>query len=127
MSGRRILVVDDENDIREVASLSLESVGGWDVRQASSGAEALAAAREERFDAVLLDVMMPELDGPSTFAAMRAAGVLDGIPVIFLTAKVQPADRRMLEATGAAGIIAKPFDPMQLPSQIAAVLEEHRA
>ena len=127
MSPGRILVVDDEDDIREVATLSLQSVGGWDVRQARSGADALAAAREERFDAILLDVMMPELDGPSTLAALRDSGVIDGVPVIFLTAKVQPADRRMLEATGAAGIIAKPFDPMQLPSQIAAVLEEHQA
>ena len=114
----RILLVDDEDDIREIAALSLQSVGGWDVRPASSGREALAAAREERFDAILLDVMMPELDGPSTFAALREAGAVDGVPVIFLTAKVQPADRQMLEATGAAGIIAKPFDPMQLSEQV---------
>lgn len=118
MIGGRILVVDDEDDIREVATLSLQSVGGWDVRQARSGADALAAVSEERFDAILLDVMMPELDGPSTFAALRATGVIDDVPVIFLTAKVQPADTRMLEATGAAGIIAKPFDPMQLSDQV---------
>ena len=121
----RILVVDDENDNRDKARLALESVGGWDVHAVASGREAVAAARAERFEAILLDVMMPELDGPSTFAALREEAGVEGVPVIFLTAKVQPADQQMLRATGAAGIIAKPFDPMQLPSQIAAVLEEH--
>ena len=123
----RILVVDDENDIRDIAKLALESVGGWDVHAVASGREAVAAAQAERFDAILLDVMMPELDGPSTFAALREEAGVEDVPVIFLTAKVQPADQQMLRATGAAGIIAKPFDPMQLPSQIAAVLEEHRS
>lgn len=122
----RILIVDDEDDIRAIAQLSLESVGGWTVHAASSGREALAAAQAERFDAVLLDVMMPELDGPSTFAALREAGTVEDVPVIFLTAKVQPADRQMLEATGAAGIIAKPFDPMQLPDQIGRIVESNR-
>jgi CheY-like chemotaxis protein len=121
-SPGRILVVDDENDIRDIATLSLESVGGWQVRAVASGAEAVAAVQEERFDVILLDVMMPELDGPSTYAAMRQIAEIGDTPVIFLTAKVQPADRRMLQATGAAGIIAKPFDPMQLPDQIARVL-----
>ncbi len=123
----RILVVDDENDIRDIATLSLESVGGWDVHAVGSGREAVAAAQAERFDVILLDVMMPELDGPSTFAALREEAGVEGVPVIFLTAKVQPADQQMLRATGAAGIIAKPFDPMQLPWQIAAILEEQRA
>jgi two-component system alkaline phosphatase synthesis response regulator PhoP len=122
VSAGRILVVDDEDDIRAIATLSLESVGGWEVRAASSGREALAAAQEERFDAILLDVMMPELDGPSTFAALREAGAVEDVPVIFLTAKVQPADQRMLEETGAAGIIPKPFDPMQLPDQIGRIV-----
>jgi CheY-like chemotaxis protein len=126
VSAGRILVVDDEDDIRAIAQLSLESVGGWEVRAVSSGRDAVAAAREERFDAILLDVMMPELDGPSTFAALREAGAVEGVPVIFLTAKVQPADRRMLEATGAAGVIPKPFDPMLLPEQIAKLVEDAR-
>lgn len=114
----RILIVDDESDIREVAKLSLESVGGWEVRAVGSGRDAVAAAQGERFDAILLDVMMPELDGPSTFAALRDAVDLAGVPVVFLTAKVQAADRHALEATGAAGILAKPFDPMALPADL---------
>ena len=126
MSAGRILVVDDDDDIRAIAQLSLESVGGWDVRAVSSGREALDAARAERFDAILLDVMMPELDGPSTFAALRDAGTVQDVPVIFLTAKVQPADRRLLEATGAAGIIAQPFDPMQLPEQVGRIVTAGR-
>ena len=128
MSGApgRILVVDDEDDIRAIAQLSLESVGGWQVHAVSSGREAVRAATGERFDAILLDVMMPELDGPSTLAALREKAGIDGVPVIFLTAKVQPADRRMLQATGAAGIVAKPFDPMRLPEEIGRILEEAR-
>jgi CheY-like chemotaxis protein len=122
----RILIVDDEADIRDIATLSLESVGGWTVHAVGSGRDALAAAREQSFDAVLLDVMMPELDGPSTFAALRDEPGMEAVPVIFLTAKVQPADRRMLEATGAAGIIAKPFDPMRLADEIATILDATR-
>ena len=126
MSGagrsRRLLLVDDEDDIRAVAKLSLESVGGWQVHAVSSGRDALRAAAEQSFDAVLLDVMMPELDGPSTLAALREAGHLDDVPVVFLTAKVQPADRRALEATGAAGIVAKPFDPMLLPEELGRII-----
>jgi CheY-like chemotaxis protein len=120
--SRRVLLVDDEDDIRAVAQLSLESVGGWQVVAASSGTEAIGAATTERFDAILLDVMMPELDGPTTLERLREAGV--ETPVVFLTAKVQPGDRRALEATGAAGILAKPFDPMRLPAELDRVLEE---
>lgn len=124
MSGPgRILVVDDEEDIRAIAQLSLESVGGWDVHAVSSGRAAVAAAQDARFDAILLDVMMPELDGPSTYRALRDEAGIGGTPVIFLTAKVQPADRQALEATGAAGIIAKPFDPMRLPDEIGEILQ----
>jgi CheY-like chemotaxis protein len=123
VSAPRILVVDDEDDIRDIATLSLQSVGGWEVRAAASGRDALAAAAQERFDAILLDVMMPELDGPSTLRLLRASGTIDDVPVIFLTAKVQPADRRVLEEAGAAGILTKPFDPMRLPDEIARILK----
>jgi CheY-like chemotaxis protein len=122
----RILVVDDEADIRAVATLSLESVGGWQVHAVASGREAIGAARGQRFDAILLDVMMPELDGPSTLAALRDEAGVGDVPVVFLTAKVQPADRSALEATGAAGIVAKPFDPMRLPDEIGRILAERR-
>jgi CheY-like chemotaxis protein len=119
--SRRVLLVDDEDDIRAVAQLSLESVGGWQVVTATSGTEAIGTATSEHFDAILLDVMMPELDGPTTLERLREEGVTT--PVVFLTAKVQPGDRRTLEATGAAGILAKPFDPMQLPADLDRVLE----
>ena len=119
--SRRLLLVDDEDDIRAVAQLSLETVGGWQVVTATSGTEAIGAATSGHFDAILLDVMMPELDGPTTLERLREAGV--AAPVVFLTAKVQPGDRRALEATGAAGILAKPFDPMQLPADLDRVLE----
>ena len=120
--ARRVLLVDDEDDIRAIAELSLRSIGGWDVRTAASGPEALQVLGGDAFDVIVLDVMMPELDGPSTLGRLREAGVTT--PVVFLTAKVQPADRRALEEAGAAGLLAKPFDPMRLSDELARVLEE---
>jgi len=120
--GRRVLLVDDEDDIRSIAELSLRALGGWDVRTASSGVEALGVTRDDAFDVIVLDVMMPELDGPSTLRRLREDGVQT--PVVFLTAKVQPTDRRALEEAGAAGMLAKPFDPMRLSDELARVLEE---
>jgi CheY-like chemotaxis protein len=112
------LLVDDEDDIRRVARMSLERVGGWTVTDASSADEALAAAQTERFDAVLLDVMMPDVDGPSTLGLLRPIIGAD-VPVVFLTAKVQPADVTRLRELGAVGVIGKPFDPMGLPGELA--------
>jgi CheY-like chemotaxis protein len=119
---RTILVVDDEDDIREVAQLSLEMVGGWQVLAAGSGAEALRRAQEERPDAILLDVMMPGMDGPTTFRSLQSNPATRGIPVILLTAKVQPADRRRFDDLGVAGVLSKPFDPMELAAQVASAL-----
>jgi CheY-like chemotaxis protein len=121
MSAGRILVVDDEDDIRRVATLSLERVGGWEVVPASSAAEAVAAAQGGGFDAVLLDVMMPDVDGPATLERLRPI-LGPGVPVVFLTAKVQPADVERLRGLGASGVLAKPFDPMRLPGELAKVL-----
>ena len=121
MSAGRLLLVDDEDDIRRVATLSLERVGGWQVQPAGSAAEAVAAAEGGGFDAVLLDVMMPDVDGPATLERLRPILGPD-VPVVFLTAKVQPADIARLRALGAAGVLAKPFDPMQLPNELAEVL-----
>ena len=118
----RALLVDDEDDIRRVARMSLERIGGWTVGEASSADDALAAAEADRFDAVLLDVMMPDVDGPSTLGLLRPLLGPD-VPVVFLTAKVQPADVARLREIGAAGVIAKPFDPMGLPSELARLLE----
>ena len=120
--SRRILIVDDEDDIREVAQMSLEMVAGWEVIPARSGDEGVRLAAEHRPDAILLDVMMPGMDGPATAERLRGRPETAAIPVILLTAKVQPADRRRLEALGVAGVLAKPFDPMELANQVSSLL-----
>jgi CheY-like chemotaxis protein len=125
MRPMHILLVDDEDDIREVVALSLEAVGGWRVRSASDGSSALAMAKAERPDAILLDVMMPDVDGPTTFRRLQEDPQTRDIPVILLTAKAQGADRRRFEALGVAGTLTKPFDPMTLTDQIAAILARH--
>lgn len=119
---KRILLVDDEDDIREVAQLSLEMVGGWEVLAASSGQEALRRAESERPDAILLDVMMPDMDGPTTFRNLQANPATHGIPVLLLTAKVRSADRERFAELGVAGVLSKPFDPLTLAQEIASVL-----
>jgi CheY-like chemotaxis protein len=119
---RRILVIDDEDDIREVAQLSLEMVAGWEVLPARSGAEGIERARAESPDAILLDVMMPGLDGPATFRLLRDDPATASIPVILLTAKVHAADRERFQGLGVDGVLTKPFDPMELSRQVAEVL-----
>ena len=120
MSRGRLLLVDDDEDIRAIARISLERVGGWTVVPAASASEAVAAASEAAPDVVLLDVMMPDADGPATLAQLRP--LIGDVPVVFLTAKTQAADLERLMELGAAGVIAKPFDPMALPDELAALL-----
>lgn len=120
--ARKILIVDDEDDIREVAQMSLELAGGWQVVTARSGAEALLVATREQPDVILLDVMMPEMDGPTTVRHLRASGATRAIPVVLLTAKVQANDRRGFAELGVSGLISKPFDPITLADQVAALL-----
>jgi CheY-like chemotaxis protein len=122
MGTKRVLVIDDEDDIREVAKLSLEMVGGYEVLLARSGAEGLAMAQAEFPDTILLDVMMPEMDGPSTFRKLQENPATRKIPVIFITAKVQAADQRRFKDLGVTSVIAKPFDPVKLASQVSAAL-----
>jgi CheY-like chemotaxis protein len=123
VTARRVLIVDDEDAIREIARLSMEVVGGYQVATASSGLEALDQAVADPPDAVLLDVMMPELDGPTTVARLQADPRTRGIGIVLLTAKVQPSElARFDEMAGVAGVIAKPFDPMALPGQVAEIL-----
>lgn len=122
MSQKRILVVDDEDDIREVAAMSLETIAGYTVITARSGKDALRIAEAEHPDAILLDVMMPEMDGPSTFIQLQAMPSTRSIPVILLTAKVQPHDRTRFASMGVAGVFSKPFDPMTLGAQVAETL-----
>jgi CheY-like chemotaxis protein len=119
-----ILLVDDEPDIRTIAEMSLSHVGGWRTILASSGREALVLAAAEHPDVILLDVMMPEMDGVATFRALAALPETRDIPVIFMTAKVQSHERERYVGFGAAGVIAKPFDPMRLPQEIEGILAQ---
>lgn len=119
---KRILIIDDEDDIREVAQLTLEAVGGFEVFTAESGSEGLIKAETEQPDAILLDVMMPEMDGITTFKQLQANPLTSNIPVILLTAKVQTSDQRRFAELGIAGMVPKPFDPMTLTDQVAEVL-----
>jgi CheY-like chemotaxis protein len=120
--SRRVLVVDDDDAIREVAQSSLEMVAGWEVEVASSGQEAVQLCLADPPDAILLDVMMPAMDGPTTYAQLQADSRTRAIPVVLLTAKVQPSERRRWEEIGVAGVLAKPFDPLGLPGQVADLL-----
>jgi len=120
--SRRILIIDDEDDIRQVAALSLETVAGWDVIVANSGAQGLLRAEEHMPDAILLDVMMPGMDGPTTFRELRKNPATAKIPVLLLTAKVQGADQRRFADLGVEAVLLKPFDPLTLASQMEAVL-----
>jgi CheY-like chemotaxis protein len=122
VSVRRILIIDDEDDIREVAALSLEAVAGWHVSTASSGMQGIEQATKLQPDAILMDVMMPGMDGPTTFRAMQQVTAIAHIPVVLLTAKVQGVDQRRFADLGVAGVLFKPFDPLQLSQQIAHTL-----
>jgi CheY-like chemotaxis protein len=120
--AKTILIVDDESDIREVGQLALEVGSDWRVLAASSGAQGIEQARAERPDAILLDVMMPGMDGPTTLANLRDDPITRDIPVIFLTAKVRSSDREYLTSLGAIAVLAKPFNPMSLSDQVADAL-----
>ena len=117
----KILLIDDEPDIRRIAEVALSFVGGWKVVTAASGAEGLMRARAEAPDAILLDVMMPDMHGPDTFARLRDDPQTAQIPVIFMTAKPNEAEKYV--ALGARGVIRKPFDPMTLPAEISRILK----
>lgn len=114
----RILYVDDEPDIREIALLALSLDPGFEVKAAASGAEALAVIGTWMPDLVLLDVMMPEMDGPSTLARLRESPETLRLPVVFITARAQPQEMQTFATLDARGVIAKPFDPMTLAQQV---------
>ena len=118
------LLVDDEPDIREVIDLSLALDPLFRVRACPSGRDAVKAAIEWRPDLILLDVMMPIMDGPTTLAELRADRRTATIPVVFMTARAQMHECERLRSLGAAGVIAKPFDPIQLPAQVRACMTQ---
>lgn len=118
-----VLVVDDDDSIREIAQLSLELVGGWQVLSADGGVSALEQAAEHRPHAILLDVMMPVMDGIQTFHRLRADERTQDIPVILVTAKRQADERQVWDGLPIAGVIPKPFDPMTLAQQVSALLD----
>lgn len=111
-----ILCVDDEDDIREVVQLCLEMDGGFTIDACSGGAEALAFLAHTRPDLILLDVMMPGMDGPATFAAMKQTGM--NVPVVFMTARVRGAEVSQYLDMGAVGVVPKPFDPVTLAGEV---------
>src|SRR5215469_4990283 len=119
---RTVLIVDDEDDIREVAALSLEATAGWKILTASSGAEGIEVAVAHKPDAILMDVMMPGVDGPSTYRIMQENPAISHIPVLLLTAKVQGVDKRRFADLGVAAVLFKPFDPLTLADQISEAL-----
>ncbi|HWZ13335.1 MAG TPA: response regulator [Acidobacteriaceae bacterium] len=119
---KRILIIDDEEDIRQVAALSLEAVAGWDVVTANSGAQGVETAACEQPDAILLDVMMPGMDGPTTYGRLQEDPRTSHIPVMLLTAKVQGPDQRIFASLGVRAVLFKPFDPLTLSDQIAELL-----
>ena len=119
----RILYVEDEPDIRAIAQMALEAVGGFTVIACASGSEALASAPGANADLLLLDVMMPGMDGPSTLKALRELPATANTPVIFMTAKVQAAEVAQYRELGAIDVIHKPFDPMELAAQINRIWE----
>jgi len=120
----RILYVEDEPDIRMVAQMALQAVGGFTVIACASGQEALDAAPGAAADLLLLDVMMPGMDGPTTLKGLRALPATASTPVIFMTAKVQAAEVAVYKGLGALEVIPKPFDPMELSTQIQRIWAE---
>jgi two-component system, OmpR family, response regulator len=122
MEISKVLLVDDEPDIRKIGLMSLRAVGNWEATEADCGQSALDSLANEVPDLILLDVMMPGMDGPTTLAKLRENPDWVGIPVIFLTAKVQKNEVDRYLDLGARGVIAKPFDPMTLPDEVRKVL-----
>lgn len=122
MPEKCILVIDDEINLCTVIQACLENLGGWETLTALSGKEGLAIAQTQQLDAILLDVMMPDIDGLTLFQELQNDSATQSIPVILLTAKVQSTDFAQFAKLGVAGVIAKPFDPLTLAEQVASTL-----
>lgn len=122
---KRILYAEDEPDIRAVAKIALEAVGGFELKVCHNGEEAVANAVSYAPDLMLFDVMMPGMDGPAALKAIKELPEMANIPVVFMTAKVQPNEVEEYKALGAIDVIAKPFDPMTLAEQLNAIWQQH--
>lgn len=122
---QNILYVEDDADIRQVTLLALELIGGLSVKACASGAEAGAADNDFRPDLLLLDVMMPEMDGPTTLAHLRRDQRFSAVPAMFFTAKVRPEEVARLQELGAIGVIGKPFDPQTLVEELRRKWDAH--
>lgn len=121
----KILCIEDEPDIRAIAKLALETVGGLTVETCESGREALGQVAAIAPDLILLDVMMPGMDGPTTFSALREVPAARDIPIVFMTAKVQSSEVERYTQMGAIGVISKPFDPMGLAAAVKDLWAKH--
>jgi CheY-like chemotaxis protein len=123
----RILIIDDEDDIREATQICLEVTGDWEVLTASSGKEGLTKAQVEQPDVILLDVMMPDMDGLATLERLQSVPTTNRIPVILLTAKAQPAEQRRFSKLAVAAVILKPYDPFTLSDQVIDAIDRKRS
>lgn len=123
----KVLYAEDEEDIREIAVLAIETLGGFTVATCHCGGDVLELARQFQPQLILLDVMMPVMDGPTTLLALKKDPHLQHIPVIFLTAKIMNEEVSRFKAMGAIDIIAKPFDPLTLSAQIQNIWNQHHA
>jgi len=122
----KILHVEDDLDIQAIAQIALETIGGFEILQCSSGQEALKAAPDFKPDLFLLDVMMPGMTGPETLAALRELPGMADVPAIFMTAKAQRDEVAEFLALGAIEVVVKPFEPMELANEIRAAWERHQ-
>ena len=121
----RILYVDDDPDLRAIAEISLRDMGGFAVELCGGGEEALRAAPQFMPQMILLDVLMPGMDGVETFKRLRQLPDMEDTPIVFVSAKVQAQDVHAYQALGAAGVIPKPFDPLMLSDHVRCIWKEH--
>ncbi|BAZ10587.1 two-component response regulator [Calothrix sp. NIES-4071] len=123
---KRVLIIDDEQGIRETTQVCLEITGDWEVFTASSGKEGLALAASQQPDIILLDVMMPDMDGLTTLKRIQSDSEIQHIPVVFLTAKAQPSEQRQFSQLKLAALITKPYDPFTLSDQLTNIISAKR-
>ncbi|CAD5971662.1 Phosphate regulon transcriptional regulatory protein PhoB [Planktothrix tepida] len=122
MKGKQILVVDDEEHLRELVRMCLEDLAGWETLGAASGEQCLQILETERPDAILLDVSMPGMDGITVYERIQSNSSTGSIPVILLTARVLPSDRAKFAQMGVYGVISKPIQPQTLITEVAEIL-----